>query len=110
MGSGAVALVASGIFGLAASSAGGEVDDQCISDATGTFCPGDAQDDLDRESTYALIADITLVGGTIAAATGAIMWWRNRSKTRSMERASSATTVSPVVTTRSIGVGVAGWF
>lgn len=109
MATGAVSLVAGGIFGLASVSAGGQVDDECISDAGGTFCPVSADGDLGRERNYALVADILMVGGAIAGATGAIIWWRNQSKHRAAERA-TATTVSPVVTPRSIGVGVAGSF
>ena len=108
LGTGAIAVLAGGIFGLVATSAGSDASDQCVEDGGGTFCSGDAANSLDRERLVALAADVSLIGGTVAAATGAFLWWRNRNKASARER--SAATWSPVVSPQAIGVGLAGWF
>jgi tetratricopeptide (TPR) repeat protein len=70
IGIGGAALVTSGIFGVLTLSARSDVEAGCKDGPAGRLCDANAQSAIDRDKTFGLITDITLVSGVIIAGLG----------------------------------------
>ncbi len=99
---GAVGLAGAVGFGLAAGQAGQDAELEC---GEGGLCRGSANDALDRELTYSILADVSAVVGIGSAAVGAYLWWKTRGETGETR---SALRIGPTVLPGGLGVGLAG--
>ena len=70
LGVGGAGLVLGAILGGMALSARGDAEAQCEASATGMRCLADAQDALDDDKTFSLVADVGFGVGIVAALTG----------------------------------------
>jgi len=61
------------IFGISASSARSDAEDQCVSDGSGTYCPKAVEGLLSDADSRALVADIALGVGLVAVGVGAYL-------------------------------------
>jgi hypothetical protein len=71
-GVGGIGLVTGVITGLGSSAAGSAAQEQCVEGAAGLLCPADADDELGKERSRALVADLafglgsaSLLGGVV---------------------------------------------
>lgn len=71
MGAGGASLVASGVFGILTLGARSDVDAACKDGPSGRLCRGDAESAVDRDKTFGLVTDITLVAGVVLGGVGA---------------------------------------
>jgi len=99
---GAVGLLGAVGFGLLASDAGQDAELACDD---GGLCRGSAQDALDRELTFSVLADVSAVVGIGSAAFGAYLWWKTRGETGETR---SALRIGPTVLPGGVGVSLAG--
>lgn len=67
---GGAALVAGGVFGIMTLSAHGEAKEGCNEGAAGNLCSEKARSALDREKTFSLVTDISLVSGIVIGGIG----------------------------------------
>lgn len=102
-GSGA-ALITASIFGLAANSAASDAEDLCIDG----LCPDSAQDPLDREKRFALVADVSLVLGLASAGVGVYLLIKDSKKQERPE--GTAVRVEPTLYRGGGGIGLSGHF
>lgn len=103
-GSGA-ALITATIFGLAAESAASDAEEVCTG---GGLCPESAEDALNREKRFALVADISLVAGLASAGVGVYLLIKDSQQPGDKER--RAVTVEPTLYRGGGGIGLSGRF
>ena len=70
LGTGAAALAAGGVFGFLTLGARSDAKDACRDAPTGLLCEAEARSALDREKTFGLVADISLVSGIVLGGAG----------------------------------------
>lgn len=84
--------------GLAARSAAGDAEADCTSGESTTLCLAGAEDALDRERRYAIIADTSAVVGLATAGVGIYLWLRARRDPPVLAKTPAATdSVEPVM-------------
>jgi tetratricopeptide (TPR) repeat protein len=102
-GSGA-AIITATIFGLAAESAAADAEEVCTG---GGLCPETAEDALNRERRFALIADVSLVVGLASAGVGVYLLLKDSDD---KEKKPTAVRVEPTLYRGGGGIGLSGHF
>jgi tetratricopeptide (TPR) repeat protein len=107
---GGVVLVAGGVFGAMTLSARGEAADGCKEGAAGNLCSSDAKSALDREKTFGLITDISLLSGLVITGIGFYLFLAGPSGPEVRAKAAKAGSVRVTGGPGLAGVGVVGSF
>jgi len=108
MGAGAAVIGAGVVFGLLSRQAGNDADALCTGDG---LCTRNARRELDRQSRYALISDLSIGAGVLCAGAGAALWFlrRDTGEETGPERA-GLRAIAPAFGSAGLGLEISGVF